>query len=129
MIFRNFPAGARLTLPDPAHHRLWLQLGRRLVLAITPGATPAAGVFLTATASADHGLIVTSDMPAGTTTVTSMNCLYLYELPVCRLPFGPQQGDQAAFAFARRIRLRRSAERSSSFNPPQVPYFSGLLTA
>jgi hypothetical protein len=36
---------------------------------------------------------------------------------------------QAAFVFARRIRRRRSAERSSSFSPPQVPYFSGLLTA
>jgi hypothetical protein len=36
---------------------------------------------------------------------------------------------QAALAFARLIRLRRSAERSSSFKPPQVPYFSGLLTA
>jgi hypothetical protein len=31
--------------------------------------------------------------------------------------------------FARRIRLRRSADRSSSFKPPHVPYFSGLLTA
>jgi len=32
-------------------------------------------------------------------------------------------------AFARRIRRRRSADRSSSFNPPHVPYFSGRLTA
>jgi hypothetical protein len=44
-------------------------------------------------------------------------------------PLGLTTGHQAAFVFARRIRLRRSAERSSSFNPPQVPYFSGLLTA
>jgi hypothetical protein len=32
-------------------------------------------------------------------------------------------------AFARRILRRRSADRSSSFSPPQVPYFSGRLTA
>jgi hypothetical protein len=32
-------------------------------------------------------------------------------------------------AFARRIRRRRSEDRSSSFRPPQVPYFSGLLIA
>ncbi len=32
-------------------------------------------------------------------------------------------------AFARRIRRRRSAERSSSLRPPQVPYFSGRETA
>ena len=35
--------------------------------------------------------------------------------------------DQAALA--RRMRRRRSAERSSSFRPPQVPYFSGRETA
>ncbi|CAL9328966.1 Uncharacterised protein [Nocardiopsis dassonvillei] len=28
-------------------------------------------------------------------------------------------------AFARRMRRRRSEARSSSFSPPQVPYFSG----
>ena len=39
----------------------------------------------------------------------------------------PRSRDQAAFA--RRIRRRRSAERSSSFRPPQVPYFSGRATA
>ena len=32
-------------------------------------------------------------------------------------------------ALARRIRRRRSADRSSSFSPPHVPYFSGRLTA
>ena len=36
---------------------------------------------------------------------------------------------QGQAAFARRIRRRRSAERSSSLSPPQVPYFSGRLTA
>jgi FAD/FMN-containing dehydrogenase len=35
--------------------------------------------------------------------------------------------DQAALA--RRIRRRRSEDRSSSFRPPHVPYFSGLLRA
>jgi hypothetical protein len=35
--------------------------------------------------------------------------------------------DQAALA--RRMRRRRSEDLSSSFRPPQVPYFSGLLTA
>ena len=38
-------------------------------------------------------------------------------------------GGQGQAAFARRIRRRRSAERSSSLSPPQVPYFSGRLTA
>lgn len=32
-------------------------------------------------------------------------------------------------AFARRMRRRRSAERSSSLRPPHVPYFSGRPTA
>jgi hypothetical protein len=32
-------------------------------------------------------------------------------------------------ALARRILRRRSDDRSSSFRPPQVPYFSGLPTA
>jgi hypothetical protein len=35
----------------------------------------------------------------------------------------------AQAALARRMRRRRSEERSSSFRPPHVPYFSGLLTA
>ena len=38
-------------------------------------------------------------------------------------------GGEPQAAFARRIRRRRSAERSSSLSPPQVPYFSGRLTA
>jgi hypothetical protein len=45
--------------------------------------------------------------------------------PANRRPHRPQ----AALVFARRIRRRRSAERSSSLSPPQVPYFSGRLTA
>ena len=36
---------------------------------------------------------------------------------------------RAYAALARRIRRRRSEARSSSFSPPQVPYFSGRDTA
>jgi hypothetical protein len=39
----------------------------------------------------------------------------------------PHHAAQAALA--RRIRRRRSADRSSSLSPPQMPYFSGRLTA
>ena len=41
----------------------------------------------------------------------------------------PGQGVAGHAAFARRIRRRRSEARSSSFRPPQVPYFSGLEIA
>ena len=44
-----------------------------------------------------------------------------------RLPLACPAAAQAALA--RRIRRRRSDERSSSFRPPQVPYFSGRETA
>jgi len=98
-VFRNCPHGGRLTLPHPAHYRLAPERGWRLVLAVTPGAALAGLMFLASAGPADHHPI----------------------LAVC--------DDQAALALARRIRLRRSADRSSSFNPPQVPYFSGLLTA
>ena len=54
--------------------------------------------------------------------------------PALLVPLGPaapadhgDSWDQAALA--RRIRRRRSEERSSSFRPPQVPYFSGRLIA
>ena len=98
-VFRNCPHAGRLTLPHPAHYRLAPERCWRLVLAVTPGAALAGLMFLASARSADHRPIL-----AG-------------------------RDDQAALAFARRIRLRRSADRSSSFNPPQVPYFSGLLTA
>ena len=42
---------------------------------------------------------------------------------------GGSGGPGRQAALARRIRRRRSADRSSSFRPPQVPYFSGRLTA
>ncbi len=108
----NCPPATGLTLPDPAHGWLGLERGRRLVLAVTPGAALAGGVLLPTAASADHGLILTRLVPAK---------------PPGRC--GGIVAGQAALALARRIRLRRSAERSSSFKPPHVPYFSGLLTA
>jgi len=43
-------------------------------------------------------------------------------------PSSPGPGDTYA-ALARRILRRRSEARSSSFRPPQVPYFSGRETA
>jgi hypothetical protein len=98
-VFRTCPRGGQLTLPHPAHYRLALERGRRLVLAVTPGTTLAGLVFLASARSADHR------------------------------PILAVRDHQAALVLARRIRLRRSADRSSSFNPPQVPYFSGLLTA
>ena len=79
------------------------------MLAVAPGTTPAGGMLMLTAASADHVLIVPDRIPG--------------QAPARRTH------SQAAFAFARLIRLRRSAERSSSFKPPQVPYFSGLLTA
>jgi len=64
-------------------------------------------MLLSTAALADHGLILAH--PTSTGRAASLG--------------------QAALVFARRIRLRRSADRSSSFKPPHVPYFSGLLTA
>jgi hypothetical protein len=51
-------------------------------------------------------------------------------VPSCSDPGACERVAEAGqAAFARRIRRRRSAERSSSLSPPQVPYFSGRLTA
>jgi hypothetical protein len=49
--------------------------------------------------------------------------------PAPRADHGVARSESAQAALARRMRRRRSDERSSSFRPPQVPYFSGLLTA
>jgi putative phosphoribosyl transferase len=46
-----------------------------------------------------------------------------------RGPYGFGRQTAAQAALARRIRRRRSAARSSSLRPPQVPYFSGRDTA
>ena len=52
----------------------------------------------------------------------------LFQLRPIRFPaLGVGREPQAALA--RRIRRRRSEARSSSFRPPQVPYFSGLEMA
>jgi hypothetical protein len=67
-------------------------------------------MLLPTAASADHGLILAHPRADHAALV------------------GYRSG-QAAFVLARLIRLRRSAERSSSFKPPHVPYFSGLLIA
>jgi len=51
-------------------------------------------------------------------------------VPLCPTFRADHSGSDASqAALARRMRRRRSEERSSSFRPPQVPYFSGLLTA
>ena len=54
------------------------------------------------------------------------------EFTDCRWPLRyPEAAERMSpqAALARRIRRRRSAERSSSFRPPQVPYFSGRVSA
>ena len=88
------------------------QRRQRLMLAIAPGASGALRMVLGTAGRADHGHSV-----AGRGVCRGR--------PV-RIPCYPpgRQPDQAAFA--RRIRRRRSEARSSSFRPPQVPYFSGL---
>jgi hypothetical protein len=117
LLFRNCPQATGLTLSDPAHRRFSLQNGRRLVLAVAPGTALAGGMLLPTAALADHGLIL-AHLPRATRAA-----------PLGSRSAHRRSPDQAAFVFARRIRLRRSADRSSSFKPPHVPYFSGLLTA
>ena len=110
-LIRNCPQATALTLSDPAHRRFSLQNSGRLVLAVAPGAALAGAMLLPTAALADHDVI-------------------LAHWPGALPGAAPRRSPgQAAFVFARRIRLRRSADRSSSFKPPHVPYFSGLLTA
>ena len=80
------------------------------MLAVTPGAARAVLVVLVPACRADHGAI----------------------LRLQRKPARDRDGPWLAAAdrlgqaaLARRIRRRRSDARSSSFRPPQVPYFSG----
>ena len=54
--------------------------------------------------------------------------LRLFQLRPIRFP-ARGVGRERQAALARRIRRRRSEARSSSFRPPQVPYFSGLEMA
>ena len=111
---RPVPARRWSALADPAERASvpgWLrQRGEREVLAVAPGASGAVLVVLAAAGRADHLPIV-----AGRGVCRGR--------PQCSVPAGLCQPDQAAFA--RRIRRRRSEARSSSFRPPQVPYFSG----
>jgi hypothetical protein len=113
------PQVTGLTLPDPAHCRFSLQHSRRLVLAVAPCTALTGGMLLPTAASANHGLILAHVPRPGHAAHLGGQARHIR---------GRSPG-QAAFVLARRIRLRRSAERSSSFKPPQVPYFSGLLTA
>ena len=111
---RPVPARSWSALAHPAERapvpgRL-RQRGEREVLAVAPGASRAVLVVLAAAGRADHLPIV-----AGRGVCRGR--------PQCFVPAGLCQPDQAAFA--RRIRRRRSEARSSSFRPPQVPYFSG----
>src|SRR5215469_11064513 len=57
-VFRGCPRAGQLTLPHPSHHRLGLERGGRLVLAIAPGTALARLVFPSSARSADHGLIL-----------------------------------------------------------------------
>jgi hypothetical protein len=98
---------ASSALADPAKYRL-RRLGTLLMLAIAPGTAGAFLMVLIAAWQADH-------VP---------NCLSPGDGRVIG-----QAGASGQAALARRIRRRRSDERSSSFRPPQVPYFSGLVTA
>lgn len=93
------------------------------MLAIAPGTARAVLVMPVAASLADHGLHygwprVQPAQSAGGQ--LRQRCQGLTR-SVSRKP--------AQAALARRIRRRRSEERSSSLRPPQVPYFSGLLTA
>ena len=139
-------AGPALPLADPAQrrlHRLPARVLRGQVLAVAPGAAGAVPVMPLAARNADHPLIVAlsrcrvvaearkAETGEVVTLVTphrlrSMGEWYAESGQADRL----RRADAAGYAaFARRIRRRRSAERSSSFRPPQVPYFSGRATA
>jgi hypothetical protein len=99
-------------LADPADPRLGGRI-RRPVLAVAPGPARAVLVMLLTAGHADHASIVLFRLADGAVTP--------------RIPESAGRAGQAAFA--RRIRRRRSAARSSSLSPPQVPYFSGRPTA
>jgi len=66
LLFRNCPQATGLTLPDPAHRRLSLQSGRRLVLAVAPGTALAGAMVLPTAALADHGVILAHLAPLTT---------------------------------------------------------------
>ena len=99
-------------LADPAQRRL----GRpgREVLAITPGTAGAVLMVTLPARNADHGSFLPTSTGHG------------HRASVARARL---LGGDAQAALARRIRRRRSAARSSSFRPPQTPYFSGRDSA
>ena len=126
-------------LADPAER--WLGSGwpRRLMLAVAPGAARAILVVTLPAGNADHaGLLCGSaaaksaGSPHGTGRLPAERLTGAMVLP-CQVPAGSRPGErhvsEPQAAFARRMRRRRSADRSSSFRPPQVPYFSGRDTA
>ena len=109
---------------------------RRLVLAVAPGAARAVLVELFPACTADHVPIIGPRIRARTVNTRRQD----REHPGKRQPGGAgrQAGKAGAglgtcgsragqAAFARRMRRRRSEDRSSSLRPPQVPYFSGRL--
>jgi hypothetical protein len=109
---RLIPLARNLALADPAQRGLGLGRGlpRRKVLAITPGAAGAVVVVAIPAGDADHKTSSISKTGHG---------------PKVRGPPQELTRLRAQAALARRIRRRRSAARSSSFSPPQTPYFSG----
>ena len=108
-------------MPDPAELRLDVGVGLPM-LAVAPGPARALLMVLLTARQADHASIVARDG----TSVAAAGLAGAVAAGFAQRPVGFGAGQAA---FARRILRRRSADRSSSFSPPQVPYFSGRLTA
>ncbi|MBV9092259.1 MAG: phosphoribosyltransferase [Streptosporangiaceae bacterium] len=114
---RSLRAGqaARLVLAvpvAPAHALSWLrQEADQVIILAAPRTFSSVGEWYTA-----FGQLSDADVLA---------MLGDPERPSRPLPVA----DPSQAAFARRMRRRRSAARSSSFSPPHVPYFSGRETA
>src|ERR1700721_1110578 len=115
------------------------------MLAVAPGATGALLVVALPARDADHVSIVRPSRDACSRVPTRSGLASGHSKSGCDRVKGaaalrvdvvvwPKPGPRlvragSQAAFARRIRRRRSAERSSSFRPPQEPYFSGRETA
>jgi hypothetical protein len=122
-------------LPDPAEQGLRRGLRRRLMLAVAPGTAGAVLMVALPARDADHAPYCAAfsgcslraqqkrPRPCYRCSRSACGCSRLVQTQIRLVRAGPQA------AFARRIRRRRSAERSSSFRPPHVPYFSGRETA
>ena len=108
-------------MPDPAELRLGVGIGLPM-LAVTPGPAGALLMVPLTARQADHASIVARHRIS----LAAADAGGCDGLRACAAR-GRVGAGQAAFA--RRILRRRSADRSSSFSPPQVPYFSGRLTA